>query len=382
MADEVAANQETGAQTTEANPRVGADGTAPTTEQQAIAAIAARLEPETAPTNSAEQESPTETANQDAEPDRTAEPESRDEGTVEETSSEDDATTEPTDTGEELPDTLSGLAEAIGMDEAELAKHVKMPIRVNGETQMVTLADAASGQQMDADYRQKTSALAEERRHFESERQQASQLLQQRLQAADERIAALSQRMETEYPAAEMTRLASEDPAEYVRVKAQLEAQQSALIGQHQAQEAERARVNQEREASVAQFREQQQQILVDKIPELTDPDKLETFETGMATYLGDVGFTNDEISGFVGGAFDARQVMLIRDAMRYRGMQDQKKTITKKLKGLPRVQRPGVSTTGRRAQAGDDIAEAKNRIQRAGATDGDAVNYIRQLLE
>jgi len=35
-----------------------------------------------------------------------------------------------------------------------------------------------------------------------------------------------------------------------------------------------------------------------------------------------------------------------------------------------------------RRAQAGDDIAEAKNRIQRAGATDGDAVNYIRQLLE
>ena len=173
-----------------------------------------------------------------------------------------------------------------------------------------------------------------------------------------------------------------EDPAEYVRVKAQLEAQQSALIGQHQAQEAERARVNQEREASVAQFREQQQQILVDKIPELTDPDKLETFETGMATYLGDVGFTNDEISGFVGGAFDARQVMLIRDAMRYRGMQDQKKTITKKLKGLPRVQRPGVSTTGRRAQAGDDIAEAKNRIQRAGATDGDAVNYIRQLLE
>jgi len=74
--------------------------------------------------------------------------------------------------------------------------------------------------------------------------------------------------------------------------------------------------------------------------------------------------------------------VDLIRDAVQWNNMQSQKKTITKKLKGLPRVQRPGTSVTGRRAQAGDGLAEAKNRINRTGATDSDAVDYVRRLLE
>ena len=385
MSDETAANPEEGAETAEANPRLGAEGREETTEEQAVAAVAARLEPQLAlePTKDAEKTPPAEPANQDnVEPEQTAE--AKPEGDVEaETSSEEDATTEPTtEDGEELPDTLSGLADAIGMEEAELASHIKMPIKIGGETQMVSLADAANGQQMDADYRQKTTALADERRQFDGEKRQASQLLQQRLQAADERIATLSQQLDVEYPAEDMQRLASEDPAEYVRLKAQQEAQQDALNGQRQAQEAERQRQGYEQQADVAQYRESQQQILVQKIPELTDPDKLEGFEKGMATYLGEIGFTEDEVTGFVSGAFDHRQVLLIRDAMRYRGMQDKRKTITKKLKGLPRVQRPGTSRSRRRATAGDEVAEARQRVSRDGATTDDAVGFVRRLLD
>jgi|GEM_PF-2267804 len=381
MSDETAANPEEGAETTEANPRMGAEGRVETTEEEAVQAVAARLEPqlELGPTSKTEQTPPAEPANQEAEPVRSTE---GDEPAVE-PSTDDDATTElTTEDGEELPDTLSGLAEAIGIDEAELASHLKMPIRINGETQMVSLADAANGQQMDADYRQKTTALADERRQFDGEKRQASQLLQQRLQAADERIATLSQQLDVEYPAEDMQRLASEDPAEYVRIKAQQDAQREALVGQRQAQEVERQRQGHEQQAEVAQFRESQQQMLVEKVPELTDPEKLEGFETGMATYLGEVGFTQDEITGFVIGAFDHRQVLLIRDAMRYRGMQDKRKTITKKLKGLPKVQRPGTSPTRRRAQAGDDVAEARQRVSRSGATTDDAVGLVRRLLD
>jgi len=382
MSDETMANPETGAETTEANPRLGAEGRPETTEEQAIAAVAARLEPqlELTPTEENEPTPSTEPANQE-EPERSAEStESQTEADAE-PSSEDDATTEPTAETEELPDTLSGLAEAIGMDEAELASHLKMPIRVNGETQMVTLADAASGQQMDADYRQKTQSLADERRQFDADKQQASQALQQRLQAADERLAALTQQIQAEYPAADMTRLATEDPAEYVRLKAQQDAHREALSGQYRAQEAERQRIGQERQSEMAQYRESQQELLVQKIPELTNSDKLEGFEKSMMTYLGEVGFTEDEVTGFVSGAFDHRQVLLIRDAMRYRGMQDKRKTITKTLKGLPRVQKPGASPTRRRAQAGDDVTEARQRVSRTGATTEDAVGLVRRLL-
>ena len=149
MSDETAANPEEGAGTTEANPRMGAEGRVETTEEEAVQAVAARLEPETGPTNKTEQTPPAEPANQEAEPVRSTEGD--DEPEVE-PSTDDDATTElTTEDGEELPDTLSGLAEAIGIDEAELASHLKMPIRINGETQMVSLADAANGQQRDAD---------------------------------------------------------------------------------------------------------------------------------------------------------------------------------------------------------------------------------------
>ena len=387
MPEEVAANQpETGAQTAEANPRLGADGTEPTTEQQAIAAIATRLEPEPVPTNNVAQESPSESANQESEPDQLVADtdESQNETDVSvESSSEDVATDEPTtDITEELPDTLNGLAEAIGMDEAELATHLKMPIKINGETQMVTLADAASGQQLDADYRQKTTALAEERREFEARRQQASQILQQRLEAADARLATLNSETQTHFPAEKLTQLASEDPAEYVRVKAQLDARQAAIAQQHQAQEAERSRLAQEREAEVGQYRHQQQKLFIERYPEYLDSKKLELFETGMTATLSKKGFSEEDISGFLGGAWDVRVVDLIRDAVLWNNMQGQKKTITKKIKGLPRVQRPGTSVTGRRAQSGDDLAEARQRVNRTGATDGDAVNYIRQLLE
>jgi hypothetical protein len=382
MSDETAANPEEGAGTTEANPRMGAEGRQETTEQEAVAAVAARLEPqlELRPTSETEQTPPAEPANQEAEPVRSTEGD--DEPEVE-PSTDDDPTTElTTEDGEELPDTLSGLADAIGMDEAELASHIKMPIKIGGETQMVSLADAANGQQMDADYRQKTTALADERRQFDGEKRQASQLLQQRLQAADERIATLSQQLDVEYPAEDMQRLATEDPAEYVRIKAQQDAQREALQGQRQAQEIERQRQGHEHQAEVGHYRESQQQMLVQQIPELTDPDKLEVFEKSMSTYLGEIGFTQDEVTGFVSGAFDHRQVLLIRDAMRYRGMQDKKKTITKKLKGLPRVQRPGTSPTRRRAQAGDDVSEARQRLSRDGATTEDAVGLVRRLLD
>jgi len=383
MAEEVAANQpEAGAQTTAANPRVGADGNAPTTEQQAIAAIATRLEPETGPTNNVVQESQNDSASEVAESDQPVTETDDQEVSEQETSSEGDATSEPTDIGEELPDTLNGLAEAIGMDEAELAKHLKMPIKVNGETQMVSLADAASGQQLDADYRQKTATLAEERREFESQKQQASQHLQQRLQAADARLATLNSEMQTQFPAEKLTQLAAEDPAEYVRVKAQLDARQAALIGQHQAQEAERQRLTQEHEAGIGAFRHEQQQLFIERYPEYLDAKKLETFESGMVDTLSKKGFSEDDINGFIEGAWDVRVVDLIRDAVQWNNMQSQKKTITKKLKGLPRVQRPGTSVTGRRAQAGDGLAEAKNRINRTGATDSDAVDYVRRLLE
>ena len=86
---------------------------------------------------------------------------------------------------EELPDTLNGLAEAVGLSADEFADHVHVPVTVNGETRMVTLTEARKGYQLEVDYRHKTADLAEQRRALEAHQTQAVQAWQQRFESLD-----------------------------------------------------------------------------------------------------------------------------------------------------------------------------------------------------
>ena len=64
------------------------------------------------------------------------------------------------------------------------------------------------------------------------------------------------------------------------------------------------------------------------KVPEFSDPAKSSTLKSDMRNYLVGYGFNDQEI----GQIYDHRIVMLVNDAMKYRGLQKAKPNIAKKI--------------------------------------------------
>ena len=333
-----------------ANPEAGAV----TNEESAVDRVAGLLEPQEPTSEQPEQGEPQQ---EEAEP---AEAEAQ-EAEVEEQSSE-EPDTEPDETeGEELPDTLETLAQALNMESADLAGHLKVPIKVGGKVEHVTLSEAMKGYQLESDYRQKTSELAEHRRQLEAQSQQAFERWQQQITQLD---AAIEQFNDPGPSAEELVALMEEDPQAYLRTVAKQKAQEEKLENAKKLREAE---VQKYREHLTQQFNEtraEQQRLLQTAIPDLTRPEKLREFEDSLGNYLRTHSFSEDEIQGFFGN-FDHRHVLIARDAMRYQAMQEGKKSLPKKLQSKSKVLKPGPAPA--KETDTDKLAASKDRLRKLG---------------
>ncbi len=141
---------------------------------------------------------------------------------------------------EDLPDTLNGLAEAMGMDAKELSAALKAMVKVNGEDREVTLSEALNGYQRLEDYRIKTAELAEsrkadttERDAIAAERKHYAERLGPFLQQAEQRLS---------QDDAKLTDMLNPDsmeynPEGYIREKARLDGERLQVDAARQEQE-------------------------------------------------------------------------------------------------------------------------------------------------
>ncbi len=349
----------------EVPPETGASS-----EAEAVARVASLLEPEGPPK---EDDTPQQAPPEEQEP------------AEEEASSEQPETAEPDGEGDELPDTLEGFAEALGMEPDDLAGHLKVPVKVDGKVSYVPVAEAMKGARLEADYTRKTMELAEERKQFEAKNQQAFERWQQEFQRLDEAIQSLEAENEAELSPERQAQLLDDNPQEYLRVMARQQAKAAQLQKVKSARDEALQSQQKEHQERVNTYRTEQQRLLTEKIPDVSDPKKLQAFESDMNTYLGGQGYSAEEINGFLGGAFDHRQVMIVRDAMRYRALQEGKKTLPKKLEGLAKVQKPGASPPKQTSE--DKIAAGRNRLKQLGKKgtrrqqDAAAVDFVKRIL-
>lgn len=338
-----------------ANPEAGAV----TNEESAVERIAGLLEPEV-PTP----KQPEQPKQEEPEPEAEAEPVEAGEAEAEpaEEPSEEPDTTEPEEPeGEELPDTLEGLAEALNVEPADLAGHLKVPIKVNGKVEHVTLTEAMKGHQLESDYRQKTSELAEHRRQLDAQSQQAFERWQQQVAQLGE---AIEQFDEAGPSAEELANLMEEDPQEYLRAVARQNARKEKLDSAKRLRDEEIQRYREQLSQQFATNRAEQQRLLQENIPDLAKPDKLREFEDGLTGFLRDRGFPDEEITGFFSN-FDHRHVLIAQDAMKYRAMQEGKKTLPKKLQGKSKVLKPGVSQP--KSTDTDKLVASRDRLRKLG---------------
>ena len=228
----------------------------------------------------------------------------------------------------------------------------------------------------DAAFNRQVNEAAQKRRAAEAELQAASTERRQYLAGLSAVIGELASQTASEFAeirtTADLEKLASEDPARYLRWQARREA---ILAAQAEADAlAERERRDQEQHFKG--YLDEQRRLLLDKMPELRDPKAVKAIMTEGTAYLKEIGFTDQEIVNVV----DHRMTLVIRDALAYRqGRAAARTAAEKKVVGVPKVQKPGAGTD-RKAERSERDKAAMTRIARHGTTDEQAAALTRLL--
>lgn len=386
----------------EAPARMGPDRPPLTTHDQAVASIAARRAlpptteevasapaPEAEPQESQEESSepitpePT-TPEREVAPEELRGDEAEDTALTESeanTTAEEVAEPEPITSIEELPDTVSGIAEAIGVDSDALLDHIKVPLP--GTDQSITLREAQKGYLREATFTAKTTELADDRSRFNTEMQEQHRLVGDRLGELETVTSTVRNLMGEQPTAAQMAQLASEDPERYAQLDAQHKAVNAALGAAEVARQRAIADGQSERQIRNGEYLEKQQKLLVETMPELKDTKELEKFQNAMATVMRDVGYSDEEIVAYanaVNGPWDVRQMKLLKRAMRDLAAERAKPAVTEKLKSKSRVLKPGGSRGGKNSHA-TTISTLQSALRGASnrrSQESAAVNLIR----
>ena len=205
-------------------------------------------------------------------------------------------------------------------------------VKVAGQEFDVTLDELRNGYQRDADYRQKTEELSNQRKQFQSESEKQRLDYSQKLNELNQSLSVAQQDLNAEINSADLDKLYDEDPTEAARVERKLKKKQDAL-----SQSLQKAQAEQKQQFET--FLQDQQRKLVSKMPEFSDPAKASSLKANMKNTLNNYGFNDQEVAQ----VYDHRIVMLVNDAMKYRSMQNSKPNLAKKISKPSKVFSSGV---------------------------------------
>jgi len=241
-------------------------------------------------------------------------------------------------------------------------------VKVNGQEFDVTLDELRNGYSRDADYRQKTEELSNQRKQLQSESEKQRQDYSQKLTELNQMMSIAQQQLNEEANQVDLEKLYEDDPSEAMRIERRMKKKQEKL---DQAMQQSQAEQKQQFES----FLQDQQTKLVAKMPEFNDPQKASQLKASMKNTLTNYGFNNQEIAQ----VYDHRIVMLVNDAMKYRNMQSSKPGLAKK------ILKPGkVLSSGVKQNQSDVSLKAKreklSRLKKSGSVK-DAASIFLDMI-
>ena len=239
-------------------------------------------------------------------------------------------------------------------------------VKVQGQELEVSLDELKSGYSRDSDYRQKTHALAQERKILDDQKQSLSQSYDSKLKELTDLIGAAESYI-GQSSKEDLQKMYEEDPT------------QAAKIDFQQRQQRENFnRLKQQSESVKLQqynsYLEEQKRLAATKIPEYSDPVKGVTFKTQMKNTLSDYGFNDQEI----GSLADHRFLMVVKDAMGYRSLKS-KPVTTKKVTTAPKVVKSG--TPKMENSRREAVKQKIGRMRRSGGKLNDAQSAILEII-
>ena len=244
-------------------------------------------------------------------------------------------------------------------------------VKVDGKEVSVTLDELQQGYSRTQDYTRKTQQIAEVRKQVEQESQA---IRAERAQYA-QLLGALEQQVQqAAEPQIDWDRLYQEDPIEWVRQKELVRENQAkhAAIQSEQQRLAEISRAEQAQ--SMQAFLAQEQDKLMEVLPEWKDPAKAKAEKALLIEFGQKAGFQPDELKNI----FDHRVVNVLRKAALYEQMMSKRGNIKPVTNNGPRPAKPGAA--GRVSTTSESV-RAKQRLAKTGRVQ-DAVSAIELLLK
>ena len=271
------------------------------------------------------------------------------------------------------PDGLS-VDDLVDQDQVEGNEELDTyTVKVDGKDVQVTQEELLAGYSRQADYTRKSQVLSEQRQKADAElaatqqeRQRYLSQLEQFNTQADSKIDELAK--------TDWTKLKEEDPTEYMLKRDQYRELQENKRTVEDEQKNLQLKSQQENQAKWQEELGRQQEIMVQRLPEWTDPDKGPKLKQNIKSFAVKKGFTEQEVNSLI----DARSVDVLHKAMLYENLLEAKIS-GKKTKVVPKVTRPGSPAT-RGEISSDKVKAQKARLRKSGHIN-DASSLIESLM-
>jgi len=292
-----------------------------------------------------------------------------------------EAKAQPEASAEEQQEEYSADSESeeqdVSSEEAESQEEVveespKYRVKANGEELEVSLDELLNGYSRTADYQKKTQSLAEQRKAVEAYRVKIDEASKTRDTYA-QRLQVIEQLLQQD-SGQDLSALKADDPIAYAIAMAERMEKDKQL----QAVQMERQRVQQEQQthqqSQLQQHIRQEQQKLVEAIPEFKDDVKAEVIRRDIRTYAKSIGFSDQELSQ----VYDSRAVQTLYKAMQYEKLMANKGATAKKVADAPKTLRPGTSNP---KSSETESVKKERAILRQTGNKKDAVRLFERFL-
>jgi hypothetical protein len=272
-------------------------------------------------------------------------------------------------------ESLSDLAEALGWD-LDKIMDLEASTKIDGKEGRARLRDLIKSHQLEGHLNQKLMTHAEEKKAFETERQTFLQQTQHKIMQLDAGLQVAQKLLEGEFAQVDWQNLQNTDPLEFNQKYVAFQQRQAQLnqianqLGQERQQSQQQAAQQQ------LAYRQEQQQLMETKIPEWSDSKVRERDIADMSVIAHQAyGITEQEVKGLT----DHREILVLRDAMRWQKLQKSKPALLNKVKAAPRLLKPG-TTQSRAEQASSSLKEGKAKLRQSGSL-RDAQPLLKNIL-
>lgn len=245
----------------------------------------------------------------------------------------------------EQSDTDLTWAKALGVDDSQLVLdddgNLKgIQVKVDGEVSTVGVKDLIAGYQLNKHVTQKSQALAEEKREFDTIRVNASKALFEKLQQADQLVGYLNQNLLSEFEGIDWNLLRAQNPGEYAAKvtdfqtkKAKLDQIQHALKSEGEQMTSQQM---EEQQREYQKYLHGQYERVIEKNPQWADTERMKSDIASMGNFVNSTYEIRPEEFAMIN---DARHLEIIKDAMAYR---NGKVAVEKKIQNVPKMQKAG----------------------------------------